>query len=64
MKAILDDIEPYTCVEVVVSGRKPVCPLSFVVPEFQCEAAFEFISPFKIMVLTQLFFVEKFITRL
>ena len=44
---------------VAVSGRKPVCPLSFVVPDFQYESLLPESCPeFTIMALTQSFFVE------
>ena len=50
---------------VVASGRMPVCPSSFVVPEFQCDGELpEKVPPTKMRFLTHSFFVEKCIMRL
>ena len=50
---------------VVASGRMPVCPSSFVVPEFQCDGELpEKLPPTKMRFLTHSLFVEKCITRL
>ena len=50
---------------VVASGRRPVCPSSFVVPEFQCDGELpEKLPPTKMRFLTHSLFVEKCITRL
>jgi hypothetical protein len=50
---------------VVASGRKPVCPSSFVVPEFQCDGELPGkLPPTKMRFLTHSFSVEKCTTRL